>query len=238
LELARHIPALQSEPHRSPGRQELEISNLAAPIESLAAWKPASVVAIDNRASASVAFDQTHLYIQWQTDDPNLIANAATDHRFLFKKGGGLDLMLNLQSQSGEGRAKPSSDTLRLLVARTGGKTKAVLYKPVAPGSPPESRTVFASPVGAVTFDLVRDVSSEVALEQAQGVYTIKVPLSLLGWIPKSGQSYRADIGVLRGNGAQTMQRAYWNNRNTAIVSDIPSEALLQTENWGLWKVR
>jgi hypothetical protein len=237
-EFASRTPATLTEPRRNPGSQELEVSALAAPIENLAAWKPASVVAIDHRASAGVAFDQNHLYIQWQTGDPDLIANAATDYRFLFKKGGGLDLMLNVQPQRGDARAKPSQDNVRLLVAREGGQTKAVLYQPVAPGSPAESRTVFASPVGEVTFDSVRDVSSEVSLEQSQGTYTVKIPLSLLGWSPKSGQTYRADLGVLRGNGAQTMQRAYWNNRDTAIVSDIPSEARLRPENWGLWKIR
>jgi hypothetical protein len=71
---------------------------------------------------------------------------------------------------------------LRLLVARVDGQTKAVLYKPVAAGSSAERRIVFTSPVGEVTFDLVREVSSEASLQQSQGMYTIKVPLSLLGW--------------------------------------------------------
>jgi hypothetical protein len=156
----------------------------------------------------------------------------------LFKKGGGFDLMLSLHPQGGGGRTSPSLDNLRLLVARVDGQTKAVLYKPVAAGSSAERRIVFTSPVGEVTFDLVREVSSEVSLQQSQGMYTIKIPLSLLGGSPKSGQRYRADLGQLRGNGAQTMQRAYWTHRDTAMVSDIPREARLQPEHWGLWKVR
>ncbi len=126
-ELVRRVPAAQSEPRRNPGSQELQVSPLAAPMENLAAWKPASVIAIDSRASAAVAFDQNYLYLQWQTDDPDLIANAATDYRFLFKKGGGLDLMLNLQPQRGDRRARPSPDNLRLLVARAGGQLESPL---------------------------------------------------------------------------------------------------------------
>ncbi len=237
-EIAGRLPESESEPRRKPGRQELEVRPLPASVERLAAWKPDSKVAIDRRASAAVAVDQTHLYIQWQTDDPELLANAATDFRFLFKKGGGLDLMLDAQPQRDDGRPGATKDVLRLLVARSGGQTKAVLYKPVAPGSPAANRALFASPVGEVSFDLVQDVSAQVSLAQSQCVYTVKIPLRLLGWDPKPGRSYRADLGVLRGDGVQTLQRAYWSNRDTAIVSDIPSEARLRPENWGLWRVR
>jgi len=45
----------------------------------------------------------------------------------------------------------------------------------------------------------------------------------------------RGDIGVLRGDGAQTLQRVYWNNKATAITSDVPSEAELTPELWGKW---
>jgi hypothetical protein len=62
------------------------------------------------------------------------------------------------------------------------------------------------------------------------------VPLSTLGLIIKPQKSLLGDLGLLRGNGAQTIQRLYWNNLDTAIVSDIPSEARLQPGNWGLFK--
>ena len=44
------------------------------------------------------------------------------------------------------------------------------------------------------------------------------------------------DIGLLRGNGQETVQRAYWNNQSAQIVSDLPSEARLEPANWGLWR--
>ena len=237
-ELFESLRATQVEPHRAAESQELEVTALAAAPADLAAWQPATNIAIGDRATAGVAFDREHLYVQWRTDDTNLMANAATDYRFLFKHGGGLDLLLGLQSQNPRARGEGSVNPVRVLVARTGDQTRAVLYQPKASGSPAENRTVFASPVGEVTFDVVREVSSQIVLVQNEGVYTVKIPLSVLGWQPQSGQTYRADLGLLRGNGAQTLQRVYWNNRDTAIVSDIPSEARLRPENWGWWKVR
>ncbi len=60
----------------------------------------------------------------------------------------------------------------------------------------------------------------------------------MLSFSPKAGESVLADFGILRGVGTQTIQRLYWNNLNTSIVSDIPSEARLQPANWGLWTFR
>jgi len=234
-EMAERTPATQVEPHRAPGRQGIEIP--LETVQNLSQWKPDGRIAIDQHASAAIAVDAAKLYVQWRTDDRDLLSNAATDFRFLFKKGGGLDLMLD-PAPTGDPGAKPSSRILRLLITRAQGQTKAVLYRPCAPGSPPEQRTVFASPVGEVAFESVLDVSSSVQLEQSDGTYSVWIPLELLGWNPRSGQKFRADVGVLRGNGAQTLQRAYWNNRNTAIVSDIPSEARLQPDNWGVWQIR
>jgi hypothetical protein len=46
----------------------------------------------------------------------------------------------------------------------------------------------------------------------------------------------RGDLGILRGDGHQTTQRVYWNNKATAIVSDTPSEAVLTPSLWGVWE--
>ena len=62
------------------------------------------------------------------------------------------------------------------------------------------------------------------------------MPLARLGWKPKAGQSYRADLGVLRGDGQQTTQRVYWSNKATAITADVPSEAELTPRLWGVWR--
>ena len=39
------------------------------------------------------------------------------------------------------------------------------------------------------------------------GNFELSVPLAALGLRPEAGQSIRGDVGVLRGNGFQTLQR-------------------------------
>jgi hypothetical protein len=48
----------------------------------------------------------------------------------------------------------------------------------------------------------------------------------------------RGDIGVLRGDGDRTVQRAYWHNKATGLTSDVPSEAELTPQLWGRWEFR
>ena len=64
------------------------------------------------------------------------------------------------------------------------------------------------------------------------------MPLSLLGLSAAPGQTLHGDVGLLRGNGFQTLQRVYWHNKATGLVSDVPSEAELTPQLWGTWVVK
>ena len=68
-----------------------------------------------------------------------------------------------------------------------------------------------------------------------EATFELSIPLSTLALTPELKQAIRADIGVLRGNGYQTLQRVYWSNKSTGLVSDIPSEAELLPHLWGTW---
>ena len=59
--------------------------------------------------------------------------------------------------------------------------------------------------------------------------------MSLLGFTPQTGQSYKADFGILSADssGAATQVRTYWANQATGIVSDVPSEIMLTPGLWG-----
>jgi hypothetical protein len=84
----------------------------------------------------------------------------------------------------------------------------------------------------------VDDVSADVQLAQQSGDIELSIPLTTLGMAVQDGETIlQGDIGILRGTGAMTTQRLYWNNLNTAINSDIPSEARLQPGNWGTWRL-
>ncbi len=93
--------------------------------------------------------------------------------------------------------------------------------------------SALASPVAEADFDEVRNVSDLVRLAGKNGDFEFSIPLQVLGLAAREGLTVRGDVGVLRGNGAQTIQRIYWSNPDTAIVSDVPSEARLQPSNWG-----
>ncbi len=87
-------------------------------------------------------------------------------------------------------------------------------------------------------FDRVEVVSAKIELAQRGGDIELSIPLAVLGMNTVSdGTLLQGDLGLLRGSGAMTSQRLYWNNLDTAICSDIPSEARLMPANWGTWRL-
>ncbi len=187
---------------------------------------------------AGVTVSGDRLYAAFKTSNPRLLDNDATDPRFMYKNGGCIDLMIGTDVGSDRKRTSPVAGDLRLLVTKAKGKTVAMLYRAVVPGTEEKNRVLFESPIGKVWFDRVDDISSQLQLAQDGGNAEFSVPLAALGFSPKAGDSVLADFGILRGNGTQTIQRLYWNNLNTNLVSDIPSEARLQPANWGVWTFR
>ena len=226
------LPDTQIEAARKTIRKTLVVPPAAAGLPSAD-----QLVPLDSRASAAVTVSGDHLYVAWKTGDPDALSNGGGDLHTLFKKGGALDLMLGTDPNADPNRPIPVPGDERLLVTRVNGRTIAVLSRAVAPGTPSGSAYEYQSPVGRVDFDSVADVSASVTLTaDGAGGFHLSVPLSVLGLAPKSGQSVAADIGLLRGDAGQTTQRLYWNNQDTAIVSDLPSEARLSPANWGVWK--
>jgi hypothetical protein len=211
-------------------------------------WKGASFVLIDTRTTqvgdwgkrktetkAALCIAGDRLFAAYQTNESDLLNNSGEALRNLFKTGGALDLMFD---------AIPGGE--RLLVARVKGKTTAMLYRPTVPGTTTE-KVSFGSPLRTIGFDRVDEVSEQVTLasfterdkddREVSTTYELSVPLALLGLTDKPA-TLRGDIGVLRGNGFATLQRAYWTNKATGIVSDIPSEAELTPALWGTLEVK
>jgi hypothetical protein len=211
-------------------------------------WAAADWVDIDRRGTAAhfnastapyavtaaVAVAGGQLWARWKTGDAQLLNNSGALETAPFKTGGALDLMLGTDPGADPHRLEPVAGDVRLLVTQVRGKTKALLYRAVVPGTPPEQRVVFRSPARTLAFDRVDDVSARVQLTaDDRGGYQIKVPLELLGWAPQPGARFRGDIGILRGNGAETVQRVYWSNKATALLADVPGEAALSPDLWG-----
>ena len=190
-------------------------------------WQAENFVEIDGQASAAVSVSGERLFAAWKTGNDRAVENSGETWRNLFKTGGGLDLMLD---------AVPGGE--RLLIGRVKEKTVAVLYRAKVAGT--REPVKFTSNIGTLAttiIDRVEDVSGEVQFARSEGNYEVSVPLKLLGWKPKVGAEIRGDIGLLRGNGFQTLQRVYWHNKATGLMSDLASEAELTPLLWGTWRV-
>jgi hypothetical protein len=236
------------------GQQALEVrvrsgtgpDDLGSAFESL---KNAKWAVIDSRvtkdrgvdtpdiAEAAIAIAGNRLFAAFRTHDANLLRNSGAVTNAPFKSGGALDLMIGADPHADPKRANPVPGDVRLLVYQVNGATKAMLYRAVVPGT--QNPVPFSSPLRTITFDKVEDVSSVVELKSmtgdAAGTFVFSIPLEALGLKPASGERIKADIGILRGSGLQTVQRVYWSNKATGITSDVPSEAELTPNLWGEW---
>jgi hypothetical protein len=219
-----------------------------------AEWKLSNWAQIDSRrvqlgdwggkevkTRSALAVANGRLYGVLETDDPSLLKNAGTSLQTLFKTGGGWDIMLGAEGTDPQ-RMAPVAGDVRVLISKVNGKPTAMLYRPVVAGGVAEP-VKFTSPVKTVSMDRIEDISAELELaskleKDEKGtiravVYEFSLPLARLGLKPMSGQTIRGDLGVLRGDGLRTMQRVYWNNKSSGLVSDTPSEAELIPRLWG-----
>jgi len=213
----------------------------------LSDWTGAGWVDIDKRGvkanfnantkpynvTASVAVTGDRLYVAYRTGEPELLKNTGEMPIALFKTGGALDLMIGADGTAAPDRSKPVAGDSRLLVTLVKGKPKALLYQAVVSNTKQSDKVPFSSPWRTITFDKVEDVTSQLQFGGNDGDYEISLPLATFGLKPKAGLTIKGDVGILRGDGAQTFSRNYWSNKATGIVSDVPAEAELTPALWG-----
>ncbi len=222
-------------------------------------WAKASWLTIDQRTvqvgdwgkrklitAGAVRVAGERLYLAIKTDAADLLANRGDSLTNLFKTGGAIDLMIGADSAADPKRRSPAAGDQRVLIAIVNGKTVAVRYTPTSPGS--GEPVLFSSPVRTVKIDRVDNISDAVMAASTverddrgavkQVCYEVSILLSAINLSPADRESIRADLGILRGNGFQTLQRVYWSNKATGLVSDIPSEAELLPHLWGTWTFR
>lgn len=214
---------------------------------SLDGWKRENAVRIevdaDRSAEVLTAYDRSNLYVAWDVKDPNPMRNSAQDWRIAFKGGDAVDLMLRRPGGNLDDAVVRDGD-MRLLITEIDGEAKAILYRQISSNRRPHVFDAFegAGRANAVRMDEVRPATEvAVAIRRGQGGYVVeaKIPWRLLGVRATSGVELRMDFGVLYSDpgGGRTMLRVYWENRDTNIVSDIPSEAALSPGKWGVAKL-
>jgi hypothetical protein len=236
------IPATSVRTARKEGRPKYEVAVLGQGPKidgDLTDW-PARTrwLTIDERASAAVAVDRENLYVALRSDDSKVLDNTGKDHRYLFKSGGALDIFLGADPNAPRARSGPAIGDVRVVVAFVDGKPVATLYRAVEADAPKAEYLLFESPIGKVAFDRVRSIGERIHLAQAKDHVECAIPLNVLDLKPTAGMELVADVGVLRGREGRTVQRSYWSNKASVLVSDLPSEARLHPDRWGIWVFR
>jgi hypothetical protein len=192
-------------------------------------------------ATVFLTYDNDKLIVSFDVRDDSPMKNAAKDFAMLFKGGDACDVMLGADPKADPKRARPVAGDVRLLFSVMDDKPVCVLYAPVAGQAEKKPRT-FSSPTGNEEFERVVVVEdAKVVVARKEGGYVLEagVPLAAVGLVPQPGTLLRGDVGVLFSDpgGSRTVLRAYYANRRTAIVNDIPSEARLEPQRWALLKV-
>lgn len=216
---------------------------------------------IDDRTRATLWFTTNRIHAAFRTGDAKLLDNSAADPRFLYKKGGALDLYFGAKWNPGnlqENNPYQEGDC-RVLIAKVQGKPTAVLYRPVDPLATKADECVFESPIGREVFASVTDITAAMQFaEDGQGNYEVSLELATVlrtrigengKWAPVTAKTLGkqdwhedktvilGDLGIIRGNGVQNVQRVCWNSLDTWMTSDIPSEARWRSLNWGVLKL-
>jgi hypothetical protein len=186
-------------------------------------------------AEFRAAYDNENLYVSYNVNDPTPWKNGGNEYRLLFKTGDAVDFQL---SPSGNQTSKAAAGDLRVVMANFNGEPVAVLMKPVAPGAPAADKFNFTSPVMTVTFDQVKrlaEVTPTVAVRGDGYTVTAALPWAILGVEPKAELKLRGDAGFILSDPSGTFNtaRVYWSNKNTSLVSDQPSEALIWPQGFG-----
>ncbi len=217
----------------------------AAPVVDgqLADWEGVEALAIVSPASgytgkAWMAYDDEHLYLAYEINDPNPWRNRGRDVRRLFKTGDAVDVHLGTNPAADSERRNPVAGDLRLLIAPFENQPVAVLMRPIDADAAREHAHVYQSPVGSRRFDRVeRRDEIRTAVVVAGNVYRVEaaIPLATLGLKPEVGATFGGDVGFVTSNaeGTENTARTYWANPYTNLVNDEPQEAWLYPNAWG-----
>ena len=208
-------------------------------------WDMSAAVEVDagkeRGAKVALACDDKHLLVAFKVRDASPMKNGGGDFALLFKTGDCCDVLLAADPRANPERTRPAAGDIRLLFSVLEGEPTCVLYQPVLAGGKREPR-MFSSPVSAEPFDrVVQLASAKVAVKRSDKGYVLEaaVPLKEIGLAPDAGAVLRGDVGVIFSDpgGHRNVLRAYYTNKQSAIVNDIPSEARLEPQKWGVIRV-
>lgn len=185
-----------------------------------------------------LAYDADNLYVLFNgKDDRAPFENKGDNPLEIFKTGDVLDVMLQTRAEAPPDRIDAGPGDVRLALSMFEGRPVAVLYDFRVPGFTGEP-VAFSSPWRTITCDRVGILDGARVEVRRQGTdITVEaaVPLAALHLDPGALRTTRGDVGRVWSDqtGTASVRRSYWSNQNTAITSDLPSEAGLQPALWG-----
>ena len=187
-------------------------------------------------AEARLGWDAGNLYARFEVSDPTPWRNEGKDYTRLFKTGDAVDIQL---SPSGNDKAEPVEGDQRIVIAQIDGKPVAVLMRAVDRKAPKSEGVNYHSPVTDKFFARVKIIEgAQVEVQPGGGKYVVRaiIPWKELGMEPQKGMSIRGDLGFILSDAAGTINtaRVYWSNKETNLVNDLPFEAWLAPQKWGV----
>jgi hypothetical protein len=175
--------------------------------------------------------DGTYLYLNARIQDETPMVNNGDNWQTPFITGDCVDLMLATDAKADPKRRRAVHGDLRLLFTELRGEPLAVLYRPVVPGAKHPVQML-----AAVIDDVRRLPECKPVITREKGAYTLKarIPLKALG-LQTLPSELRGDVGVIYGDvtGRDRDQRLYYYNQDTAMISDLSTEATLEPGQWG-----
>jgi hypothetical protein len=190
----------------------------------------------------ALAYDNENLYVHFQGHESSRtpFQNNGVNLLELFRTGDVLDLMLQTRSGLSPGRREAGEGDIRLSFSMFEGEPRCVLYDFKVPdfkGDP----IPFGSPVRTIYCDSVNILeAAKVVVSRDRQFFTMEatVPLRVIRLNPATLKETRGDVGRIYGDATATRaaRREYWANKNTHIMSDLPSEAMLQPSLWGVFR--
>jgi len=207
--------------------------NIDGDLSEFAAAPAAEMVLHEHaRGTARLMYDDRYLYLACDVQDDSPWKNAGSDLTTLFKTGDAIDLWLGPSA----GRRAPDPKDVRVLLAPHGGRTIAVAYRPKVLGD--RKPVPFRSPSGEVWMDRVEVLGKvQVAVKTAPGGYQLKaaIPRALVG-LEGGVERFGLDLSINFSDpaGQRNVARMHWGRHGAAVVYDLPSEARLEPETWGV----
>ncbi|MFA6293504.1 MAG: FlgD immunoglobulin-like domain containing protein [Victivallales bacterium] len=178
---------------------------------------------------ASLAHNGKDLAVMFQVSDDSPWKNAQGQFTHAFIGGDCVDLQLDV----------PGRGPVRILAANVGGKNTVVYWQSKsAQKENPMTYMVGNNAANATEFDVVKRLdSAKVMVDTGINTYTvlIKIPLKDIGLDKALGGKINGVVGVIYSDpsGTNRAMRLYWHNKKTGLVSDVPSEARLDSKLFG-----